>query len=120
MVPQLKHHTLTNLQVAPQQPETAESLRARVVDARQRQLRRQGPNCWLGITELQNEIANASLPPSFLTHALQQFQLSARSYHKVWRIARSIADLEAAEIVSQTHMIEALGFRSLPWEQGLK
>lgn len=121
MVPQLKHHTLTNLQVAPQQQETAESLRARVVDARQRQLRRQGQlNCWLGITELQNEIANASLPPSFLTHALQQFQLSARSYHKVWRIARSIADLEAAEIVSQTHMIEALGFRSLPWEQGLK
>ena len=59
----------------------------------------------------------ADLPPSFLASALQQFQLSARSYHKVWRIARSIADLEAATTISQTHMIEALSFRSLPWNR---
>ena len=121
LVPQLKHHTLTDLRSQPTQQDNAKALRARVTQARRRQLRRQGQlNCWLHGAALRDQIVQADLAPSFLTNALQQFQLSARSYHKVWRIARSIADLEEATSISQTHMTEALGFRSLPWEQGIK
>ena len=65
-------------------------------------------------------MALAGLDQGFLTGALEQFQLFARSYHKVWRIARTIADIDGQDKISQPHMIEALGFRSLPWEQGLK
>ena len=60
------------------------------------------------------------LDRGFLTRALERFQLSARSYHKVWRIARTIADIDGQDKFSQSHIIEALGFRSLPWEEGLK
>lgn len=121
LVPQLKQHILTNAQSQTPQQEKVGSLRAKVIDARQRQLARQGQlNCWLDGRALKDQMMKADLPPSFLANALQQFQLSARSYHKVWRIARSIADLEAATTISQTHMIEALSFRSLPWEQGIK
>ncbi|HBK13310.1 MAG TPA: hypothetical protein DDZ32_10720 [Gammaproteobacteria bacterium] len=35
-------------------------------------------------------------------------------------MAHTIADLEAQDKISQSHMVEALGFRSLPWDQGLK
>ncbi|MAH23562.1 MAG: hypothetical protein CMP82_07165 [Gammaproteobacteria bacterium] len=35
-------------------------------------------------------------------------------------MARNIANLEAQHEISQSHMFEALGFGSLPWDQGLK
>ena len=121
LVPKLKHQTLTDFSAVPQQTLSTESLQAGVVAARQRQLARQGQlNSWLAIAELQKEMSKAELEPLFLTSVLEQFQLSARSYHKVWRIARTIADLDAAATISKAHMLEALGFRSLPWEQGIK
>ena len=120
-VPQLKHETLTQLQSESAQPQAMHPLRAQVKDARLRQSQRQGcTNSWLGAKHLQQEMALAGLDQGFLTRALEQFQLSARSYHKVWRIARTIADIDGQDKISQSHMIEALGFRSLPWEQGLK
>ena len=120
-MPQLKHETLTQLQSESAQPQAIHPLRAQVKDARLRQSQRQGcTNSWLGAKHLQQEMALAGLDQGFLTRALEQFQLSARSYHKVWRIARTIADIDGQDKISQSHMIEALGFRSLPWEQGLK
>ena len=46
-----------------------------------------------------------------LLKAAERFGLSARGYHRVLRVARTVADLAGAEAVSKTHVAEALSFR---------
>jgi magnesium chelatase family protein len=46
-----------------------------------------------------------------LAAAAQKFRLSARGYHRVLRVARTIADLDAAEAVAKHHIAEAVGYR---------
>ena len=41
----------------------------------------------------------------------QRFRLSARAYHRVLRVARTIADLEGSEPVEKPHVAEAAGYR---------
>ncbi|MFD1913880.1 YifB family Mg chelatase-like AAA ATPase [Halodurantibacterium flavum] len=48
---------------------------------------------------------------ALLLRAAERFSLSARAYHRVLRVARTIADLEGAEAVGQPHIAEALSFR---------
>jgi magnesium chelatase family protein len=46
-----------------------------------------------------------------LADVTQKFRLSARAYHRVLRVARTIADLEASEPVERRHVAEAAGYR---------
>ncbi len=46
-----------------------------------------------------------------LTQAAERFGLSARGYHRVLRVARTIADLEGSDAVRRPHVAEALSFR---------
>jgi magnesium chelatase family protein len=48
---------------------------------------------------------------AFLARAAERFALSARGYHRVMRVARTIADLEGSETVSRPHVAEAISFR---------
>lgn len=48
---------------------------------------------------------------TLLTKAANDWKLSARAYHRVLRVARTIADLEGAENVASPHIAEALSFR---------
>ena len=41
----------------------------------------------------------------------ERFHLSARGYHRVMRVARTIADLDGAETVAKPHIAEAVSFR---------
>ncbi len=50
---------------------------------------------------------------TMLRHAIEQFGLSARAYDRILRVARTIADLAGSEEVTQTHLFEAIGYRSL-------
>ncbi len=48
-----------------------------------------------------------------LTEATEKMRLSARGYHRVLRVARTIADMEGTERVARTHVAEALSFRRI-------
>lgn len=48
-----------------------------------------------------------------LEKAFSRMKMSARSYHKVLRVARTIADLESSEVIQMNHVLEALQYRNL-------
>jgi magnesium chelatase family protein len=50
--------------------------------------------------------------------AMSQLQLSARAYHRVLKLARTIADLAGAEVIGPSHLAEALQYRPRMMESG--
>jgi magnesium chelatase family protein len=48
-----------------------------------------------------------------LRDASETMRLSARGYHRVLRVARTLADLDGAEKISRLHLAEALSYRAL-------
>jgi magnesium chelatase family protein len=51
---------------------------------------------------------------ALLTKAMEKLRLSGRGYHRVLRVARTLADLEGVDSVKRRHLAEALGYRRLP------
>ena len=50
---------------------------------------------------------------SLLERAMKEFEFSGRGYHKVLKIARTIADLSNAETIGEEHIAEAIQYRTL-------
>jgi magnesium chelatase family protein len=44
---------------------------------------------------------------------MDQLQLSARAYHRILKLARTIADLDEADVIDTGHLTEAIGYRRL-------
>jgi magnesium chelatase family protein len=87
-------------------------VRARVTAARSRQLARAGkPNAALNNREVQRDCALAAADRTLLERSLDRLGLSARAYHRILRVARTIADLDAHETVGADQLLEALGLR---------
>jgi magnesium chelatase family protein len=100
--------------VAPVAGERSEVVRARVERARGVQLARQGkPNALLGTREIDHHCATDRDGDQLLRHALARLLLSARAYHRVLRVARSIADLAGKSAVAAEHIAEAIQYRRL-------
>jgi magnesium chelatase family protein len=51
---------------------------------------------------------------ALLARAAERLNLSARGYHRVLRVARTLADLEGAATVARRHVAEALSYRRMP------
>jgi magnesium chelatase family protein len=114
-VPRLEPAELTAEKAPAAEP--SEQVRQRVIQARQRQLARAGkPNAALTPAELERDGALEPAARQLLGTALTRLSLSARAYHRVLKVARTIADLAAAEVVSTTHVAEALRYRQLDRE----
>jgi magnesium chelatase family protein len=55
---------------------------------------------------------------SLMKTAMSQLQLSARAYHRILKLARTIADLAGSETIQPSHLAEALQYRSRVMESG--
>jgi magnesium chelatase family protein len=95
-----------------EQTENSATIRARIVTCREIQQRRQGKcNNVLTVPELEKYAKLNASGLSILTKALSKFNLSARSYHRIIKIARTIADLSASPEIQVEHLSEAIQFR---------
>ena len=50
---------------------------------------------------------------SLMRAAMSQMNLSARAYHRILKVARTIADLDHAQDITTAHLTEAIGYRRL-------
>jgi magnesium chelatase family protein len=99
--------------LATKQPgETSARVRERVSAARARQIARQGrPNCLLGVKDIETLCAPDAEGERLLRAALSRLGLSARAYHRVLKVARTIADLAGAQQIIAAHVAEAIQYR---------
>ncbi|MEO8449826.1 MAG: YifB family Mg chelatase-like AAA ATPase [Gemmatimonadota bacterium] len=99
--------------------EPSEAVRTRVEGARalQRARFRSRPgiyaNAHMGARDVRHFGAMTGEAESLLGQAMQRFRLSARAYHRIIKIARTIADLDGRELVELPHMAEAVQYRCL-------
>ena len=98
--------------------ETSDRIRERVVAARKRQLARyQGEkiycNAQMSPRQLRKYCNISAECERLLENAMSRLGLSARAHDRILKVARTIADLEAAESIGTTHISEAIQYRSL-------
>jgi len=96
--------------------ETSERVRERVKAAREIQGRRfQGnralTNAEMGPAEVRQFCPLEPGAQALLRSAMKQLSLSARAFHRVLKLARTIADLCGSEAISPSHLAEALQYR---------
>ena len=96
--------------------EPSETIRERVEAARQRQRARfenEGLLCNadMGVEEIRKYCPLNPASQSILDSAMKQMRLSARSYHRVLKLARTIADLTGEAEITPAHLAEALQYR---------
>jgi magnesium chelatase family protein len=107
-VPALPEADLTS-QAAGEQSET---VRARVEQARQRQLSRQGKANFLLTTLEIDEFCTTDVKgQALLKQAISKLDLSARAYHRILKVARTVADLAGAAEIGTGHIAEAVQYR---------
>ena len=111
-VPRIKFEKLSEDDPA----ESSKSIRERVEKAREVQQERFKDKKIISNSEMSSQdvkefckINNQTV--DILRTAVSQFQLSARSYYKILKLARTIADLEEKEIIESAHVAEALQYR---------
>ncbi|EPE9074661.1 YifB family Mg chelatase-like AAA ATPase [Providencia stuartii] len=110
-IPLLPLGTLSHQQY---QSENSEQIRARVILAREIQMKRMGKlNSQLTARETTNLCQLTSKDSLFLKHALNKLGLSIRAWHRILRVARTIADLQNTNNIEKPHLLEALGYRAM-------
>lgn len=96
----------------PAEGESSLDVRTRVGTAYQRQLARQGKaNGALSAGEVERWCLPDAAGEALLTRAMVQMRLSARAYHRILKVARSIADLAGEDRPRSPHVAEAIGYR---------
>lgn len=91
---------------------TSAAVRAEVVAARTRQMARQGkPNARLDPREIDAHCITDAAGAALLAQAMARLSLSARAYHRILKVARTIADLADCAGIAVSHIAEAVAYR---------
>ena len=98
--------------------ESSSEIRKRVIDARERQLRRfKGrkvySNAHMGTKDVKKHCQVNDEGKELLEMAVQKLGFSARAYTRVLKVARTIADLEGEENIRPGHISEAIQYRMM-------
>lgn len=98
--------------------ETSEEIRKRVIGARNRQIERfKESNYFCNANIKDREIKKYCKidrdSEKIIEMAFKKYHFSARSYHKILKVARTIADLSGSENIKQDHLLEAIRYRSV-------
>jgi magnesium chelatase family protein len=92
--------------------EASATIRERVQAARTRQMQRQDKaNAALGTQEIDQYCQLDATGESLLKQAIARLNLSARAYHRVLKLARSVADLAGSDAILSAHLAEAIQYR---------
>jgi magnesium chelatase family protein len=93
--------------------ERSATVRARVVAARAIQHERQGkPNARLSPPEVAQHCLPDAAGEAMLAQAMRRLAFSARAYHRILKVARTIADLAGSATIAPRHLAEAIGYRT--------
>jgi magnesium chelatase family protein len=100
------------------QSESSETIKERVIKARKRQNERfqkysikKSYNSEMNAEDIEKCIFMSSEARSILKISAQKFDLSGRAFHRIMKVARTIADLSGTEIISEDNVLEALQYR---------
>ncbi len=92
--------------------ESSASVRERVSAARQRQLaRQQKPNAALSPKEIEQYCTLDNAGETLVRQAISKLNLSARAYHRILKLALTLADLADASRIESAHLAEAIQYR---------
>ncbi|MAG12522.1 magnesium chelatase [bacterium] len=111
-VPRVEHKKLTGEKTG----EESKFVRARVKDARGRQEKRYADanatlNSGIGVKEIETYMSLSQSVTTLLEESAKKLDLSARSYHRTIKLARTIADLDHSGEIKESHILEALQYR---------
>lgn len=110
-VPHIDFDTLQNL---PRKEGETEAARSQILKARQQMSQRNGEdsaNAHLSAREIATHITIDEDVNDLLKQASHKLNLSPRSYHKLLKVAQTIADIEKSPNIRPTHILEALQYR---------
>ena len=94
--------------------ESSATVSKRVITAMQHQIKLRGKcNSELNPRELEKHIHFSHGAEDFILNVLEKLRFSARAYHRILRVSRTIADLEGSDEVNKKHLSEALSYRRL-------
>ncbi|MES2953283.1 MAG: YifB family Mg chelatase-like AAA ATPase [Patescibacteria group bacterium] len=93
-------------EIAKRVAKAREIQRARFISAKQVRT-----NSDMGVRDLGLHARLGDAERELLTHAANKLELSARSYHRLIKLARTIADLEGAPTIKTAHILEAIEYR---------
>lgn len=121
-VPRLPYEEITSAE----KPESSASIKKRVEAARERQRERftaeaqnngsrtaTSCNAQMGPKEVRRYCKMTKGARDLLKEAFKQFALSARSHDKILKVSRTIADLDGSKLIKESHLAEAIQYRSL-------
>ena len=111
-VPRVEYEKLSDERMG----EPSADIQARVEAARDRQRRRfEGTglmsNADMGPAEVRDHCQVDDAGASLLRAAMRQLHMSARAYHRILKLARTIADLAGSDSIETTHLAEAIQYR---------
>lgn len=115
-VPRIPHALLH--QGSPQGEESSATVRRRVLAARQRAVARAGhANAQLSAAQIKRHCPLDAAGQKLLEQAMDKLGLSHRAYHRILKVARTIADLAGCDAIDSRHLSEAIGYRRLDRSQ---